>query len=444
MSGMGKTRNRAFLAVAPLLMPAIASAQVLTSLDPAKVCVPGLDGTYRVPAGTVVGAMLKDAKVPLEVEDLGPAPRPLGERVLAAGPCAKTSGCSELQNLFNLAYEIVYKRQDHGFTLVWTGAGPEPKDEAEQLRLLLNPRSEAYELRCASAPPTQPANTSASSPARSGESRWKDFVVGADIDQAEKSFKQRKPATFSIKSDQVKASSNYSFSGAIVWKDILGRSPSDSAEDIRAGWFRPLVSPFVSLERESNKDPAKAVDDLAFGARIEGRLTRAVPFYLTGSWVTDISRFDSSMTKIEFRVRPPLDALPAYGRYLHGVREDRFTVLPVWRAYVVADYANVADPGRKASLLDVPQYERVGFDLDAALRFGRGVDDPSVILSATYKLRDEWRDHRPGDAEWLDIGLDFKPSDASSFSFGVSYEKGRVTDTLEKTDLLKASIGFRR
>lgn len=424
-----------------LAMPGLASAQVLRALDAAKACKQDPDGVYRVPIKVFLARLLKDNPVPLEVADLDAPPRSIAERVVAAGPCAPDAKCTALNGLFSAAQQVLQHREQDGLVLGWSGASStEPADLEKQLGYLFTVKDNPYEIVCRNgAPLDRQIETAKPTP---NSNPWLSFAIAQDIDAAAKPFKQRSPATLSFKSDDGGDSQSWSLKGAIVWGNILPVNKGTTTQDIRESQFRPTLAPFISVNEQSNKDPAKAVDDLAFGLRLEGRLTRVTPFYLTGSWTTDVERRESSLTKLEFKVRPPLDRLPAYGRYLGGLDGDGFSIQPYWRLFAVADYAEVGDPGDKASLKKTARYQRIGYDIEGALRFGRGTEAPSWTLSAAYKLRDE-TSQGPGDAQLLDLALVLTPSDTSPFSFGLSYERGEIIDTLAPVEQVKASLGFR-
>jgi hypothetical protein len=266
------------------------------------------------------------------------------------------------------------------------------------------------------------------------------LVIAQDVTEAVKTFKQRKPATFSLKSDHVGRSDTYNVQGTVMWQDPFNWV--DFAKSHPAEWWIPELSPYLTVSEKTNKDPAKKVDDFTVGMEFEGRLTRITPLYIDASWITDLGHFSSSQYLLSARVVPPLYFLPAYGSYPTGVRPDKFTVLPVWDFAPVMDYSDVARPGSKTALLNVPQYTRLGFNADGAIRFGFGSDSSSFMLSTDYQYRNELSS-RPADATLWSFGLEYKPSDSSPFSFSVTYEYGKKIDTLALVKEWNASIGFK-
>jgi hypothetical protein len=436
-----------FAGACAALIPGVACADILGTLNAEKLCAPGADGVERIDKRVMLAEVLKAHPLPKDLSDFEPGgPRKsLAQTVLDAGPCADR--CSPAQTL-NMEVLDALAAKSGKLTLRWVGPGPEPTDLDKQYEGFLDPNG-GYEVRCTAgtawtaverAEAVRQAKVKAERDA--ALSPWLQVSVAADVDAASKDFRQRSPAAFSIKSDQESGSDSYSIKGAIVWGNVLAGEKYDKLSmqerlDKNGGLS---LSPFIALNRQTSDDPKKAVDDLTFGVKLEGRLTRTIPYYLTGSWVTDSADRESSMTRLEAKVPFTVGS----GGYLNGaVTPHRYTILALVRGNVVLDYADVGDPGDKAGLLTVEEYQRGGFDLDASLRFGRGEKDPSWLLKVGYQWREDFSDHG-GDAEMLTIGLDLRPSDTSHFSFGVSYEFGETLDTLVDTNLVKATIGYRR
>ena len=186
------------------------------------------------------------------------------------------------------------------------------------------------------------------------------------------------------------------------------------------------------VDYQRNTSSAAPQNDLAFGLRGEWtddshRLSWA------GSYETD-DEFESSLYRAELGWEPPRLALCST---MAGSDPRQYFVC---RGGLWADYASIADPGDKTSLLGVEDYLRVGGW--ANILFGRRFQTGAFEAEAGYELMEPITGDY-GDAARGFASLRYIPGDTSNFSFSVTYEAGEDITSLVRSELIKIELGVR-
>lgn len=250
---------------------------------------------------------------------------------------------------------------------------------------------------------------------------------------------------FAYSQDEVADEDAYSIYGTAGWTfgEIRHQwPPSKDAFPYLALSATPVA--FVQYEREGGDSVAadKEVNNLNFGLEVGGfiELGRAgrtdVHAYTVSLRAMSDDRFDSEAWAVNASFTPDI-RLP--GHHLPLLSKDRRLSFR-WQLSAVADHASVSDPGRKAALQTAPEYSRLGYDVDAALRYTLA-GGASVALTSDYRLRDEFS-RGEMDAQLFTAGLLFEPN--RNWAFGLIYQRGENLDSLEFSETWKLTIGVRR
>jgi len=382
--------------------------------------------------------IFKDKKIPIDILDY--------KKLAAAATFCASKECTALNSLYEDVRRSLNMRDEFAIKLVWRGAAPEP-DLDGQVRSFIDIDDNDYALMC----DPSVVHVAQEKPGEAGEdgapkSVFDDIRVAQDIDEANKGdIKKSKPATFSLKSDHIGHSDVYNIVGTIMWDDPLNLA-AVAAKNTDDPWI-PTASPYLSLVEKTNKDPTKKIDDFTVGISYKATVIAASSLYVDASWITDVGHWSSSQYLLSGRFVPsrgliPLPAYKRYEGYVPAGDSDTLQVNPLWGFAATVDYSDVAHSGSKASLLTVPQYARVGFNADGAVRIGYGGSTSSFVLTTDYKYRDELSS-RPADATLWTSGLTFQPSDSSPYSFSLTYQYGKKIDTLAPIKEWDFTIGFK-
>ncbi|MDZ4690186.1 hypothetical protein [Terricaulis sp.] len=302
----------------------------------------------------------------------------------------------------------------------------------EQVRNLLNADGSPLQVECLRAQ----ADNNQTTPLPLWRRALANLVIGQTSEDAARPFKKREFALFSIEDDRAAERETISIDLFIGLKDQIQFS---------AGRMEGELVPFLSVQRTSIDQSAPAEgerNDVTFGLtsplyffRSGGGLAHTLN--VTAEWETD-SDFDSSMTALRLAWTP-------------FVRNTCLDWLHVWQSEsslncgfaVVADYADVADPGEKIDLADVDQYGRVGLDL--SFTWDQELTGESVLqFGAGYSFRSSFTDDDDGEADLITASLIFLPSDDSHFSFGIEYRHGEDLSSLDEQQTTMIRFGYRQ
>tara|TARA_R110002167_G_scaffold26292_2_gene90621 strand:+ start:757 stop:1968 length:1212 start_codon:yes stop_codon:yes gene_type:complete len=189
--------------------------------------------------------------------------------------------------------------------------------------------------------------------------------------------------------------------------------------------------PHVSYQRRTN--PAGPLNDLTFGVTGFWRGERDEVRW-TGSFETD-DKLESSMFRAEVEWQ-----LPRF-RFCDDQFRDRPPRYMTCTLSARADYADIADPGEKAKLLTLGEYLRVGGAADLA--YGWAMNNGMWLEFSVGLDLMEALDGDDGDARIARLELKVLPSQSSNFTLGLTYEDGQDITSLDSTQMLKATLGFR-
>lgn len=204
-------------------------------------------------------------------------------------------------------------------------------------------------------------------------------------------------------------------------------------------WNDSLLTLYSSLNYAERFDPTKETDNFAFGfiaAPQLGLNNTNSPIAnprLDARWITDIEERDSAQWKVDIAAK--VFALDTPDAWVAGS--------PIlWTTEAVLDYSHVIFPGDKASLADVGEAFRVGYNIEWALRdtlFEAGNFAPT--LSGAYKLRDTLG-RGPGNADLvtIDLGLLTLDDKAGGLGLAIGYERGENINSLEEIEALKLKL----
>lgn len=406
-------------------------------------CPPAGAAEPVLPRATVVDALLTRYPLRLSAADLT---RPMDvPAAIAASECSgECKGNALALDLLNGAVEdMVNERENDRFRLVWVSNAPEPEGHPEQVAAFYDMRrSDGYRIYCKT--PGRAVDPNAPPPT---PPRWQ-VSVGATLADLAKSFDQRETASVSLRVDEQADTEVGTVRGVIgaTW------SPPDSVS--ANGVVRFGGGPYLGYERVTHPSPDKAVNNLELGFRGQwlfypGAVDPDAPYpswlTLSSSWLTD-DQGDSSAWRVEAAYRPGLSGplfRSGYGFERALLDEPRYFVTARWDLNLIADYAEVIDPGEKAALLNRPDYLRWGYDLSGELRLRWRERDPTIGLSALYQFRDDL-DRSGGNADRVTARLKYYPSKESNWTFGLEYDRGENIQSLEPLENWLMTLGYRR
>jgi hypothetical protein len=249
---------------------------------------------------------------------------------------------------------------------------------------------------------------------------------------------------FAYSQDDVADADAYSIYATAGWTfgEVRRQWPPNDASSYLAISATPVG--FVQYEREGGDGVTadKEVNNLNFGLEAGGFIELGRPgrtdihAYTLSLRAMSDDRLDSEAWSVNASFTPDI-RLP--GNHLPLLSKDRRLNFR-WQLSAVADHASVSDPGRKVALQTAPEYTRIGYDFDAALRYALG-GGASIALTSDYRLRDEVS-RGDMDAQLFTAGLRFEPS--PNWAFGLTYERGENLDSLEFSETWKLTIGVRR
>lgn len=361
----------------------------------------------------------------------------LGNRALSASQRCAAGECgledARLSKLFSDIQVFVQTAQYREGVFRRTGPGHSAEQLSARAVEVLNDRAVWYEIECL-APAPEPGEGGGG------------FIIGrSSEDLSRPKLGDREFATISITEDRSAESETAAVEFFVglplrnAWLD--GRRIGGTGE------LESAITPYFAVHKTDIEQDAPAegeVDDVTFGVAsvnylfADGDLTDAITLSL--EWETDVS-FDSSMTTARIKWEPLIGRMETC-----LIPAERFrpqTRGPPIRcsASLVADYADVGDPGEKISLQDVDQYTRVGLDFEFDYDF-RLTNGNVINLGLGYSIR-EPVDGDDGDADMISAELLFLPSPDSHFSFGIEYRHGEDLSSLEEQETTLVRVGFR-
>lgn len=249
------------------------------------------------------------------------------------------------------------------------------------------------------------------------------LVLGKSEDDAGKEFSKRGFATVGMSADWEEDKSTWDVDAFIGWDKPFQLSPSAD------------LMPFVAWQYHTGKK----IDDLTLGGALiwlEGNLGEDKSVIrIKPAWETD-HHFRSSLWRLDATWTPPV--FGACERTSNpGVSYANCEIT------LVADYAEVANPGRKAALATVANYARVGVDM--AVTYAHAVTDDLGYISASAGLSiRQAPDDKKTDAELFTASLGFLPSKKGAWKISLDYSRGRDLTELTKQDKIVLSVGVRQ
>jgi len=291
---------------------------------------------------------------------------------------------------------------------------------ADRERLFLNRSNGWFVVQCRPADTTT-ANTGGSGGNSNGLAQWFDGVIIAQtIKDADVGLGDREFAEFSYTDDRENDDEIISANLFIGFPEIVGDR------------FRP----FVRYQRVTSD--SKPINNLNFG--LSGHWTshrNSNAYYLTAEFQTD-DEIDSEVNHLEFQWLP----IWLRARCPRLSSEELGLVVTCPIAFTL-DSTQVNDPGEKTALQTADSYDRYGFD--AGLNFVRELDDGGEFsFKLSYNLREPFDTDGPGDVGLGAASLSYQPTEDSNFNIGLEYENGENLDSLERTEAIKLTFGFRR
>lgn len=320
-----------------------------------------------------------------------------------------------------------------------------PETRLDRVADFLMQRSDRWlEISCAPPAPVTPPVSPAGPTEAPPQSVWSTIQIGRDLTGAKAAqLKNRSFALFSAKWDEASDQNSFSIEGVALYPALLKHSPVSR----QGGALDFEFGPYVGFKRLQAGDPDKEINDLTFGGltslQLDGSdgaiLPQAHYLHLGAEWISDDS-FESSMYRAELIYRPSWA-----GRLGDDAEIDCGPARCMWRAAVIADFADVKDATGKPALSDVNQFGRIGGDLSARLAFGPETAKSNwrIELESSYQFRDTFTDDE-GDAGLFKMRLAFVPSENSLFSFGLDYVQGEDLTSLVEQEYWALSIGVRK
>lgn len=389
----------------------------------------------------VVDALLNRYPLRVSAANLSGPPQDI-PTAIADSTCSDCTGnAAALRNLHGAVDDMLFHRRGRRFELVWVSSQPEPTTTRDRVAAFYDlDRADGYRVRCLS--PGQARDPNAPPPARP---EWR-IDVGATQADLLKSLEDRETASVSLRVDQQADTEIGTVRGVVAatWSPPGG--PDQTV------WFRG--GPYLGYERVTHPSPDKAINNLEVGVRgswlFYPGATDADAAY--GSWLTLSSALltddqgDSSAWRVEAAFRPGFgDAIfrSGYGFDRTVVDEASYWVTARWDLNLIADYAEVTDPGEKQALLTRPDFLRWGYDLSGELRLRWRERAPTVGLSAIYQYRDDLND-AGGNADRITARLKYYPSKESRWAFGIEYDRGENVLSLEPMENWLMTLGYRQ
>jgi hypothetical protein len=393
-----------------------------------------IEGVSQIDRRKAIGSLLKEYPVSLDASAFDPATEKWADRIAKAecpdGLC-KTAG--PLAKLRFAANDIFEARETALFKLEWVGEGPEPVDERARTSAFYDLGRKSYRLVC-KVPEPKPEEKKPSA-------FWTDLAIASSTAETEKGFAKRDPSKVSYRADRQAGADSATVKVAVVtgpivhWKMKVDQ-PLDGS-----------VRLFTAYDRLTNNDPAKVVNNLDFGAKAAFVLDGGDGPFMFGveaAWQTD-DDFKSSLERSELFVRPGLKGLnkTGYGHDAFLTKGSGYTLRFSWDLRLLVDHVEVKDPGDKPGLLTKKSFTRGGYDLDAGFRLRKRASDPMYALTFAYKFRDDWSG-RPANADRFNGKLQYSPTDASHFVFGLEYDRGEDLTAFSSVETWLLTFGYRR
>ncbi|MGA9657624.1 MAG: hypothetical protein WBQ60_00785 [Asticcacaulis sp.] len=409
-------------------------------------CGPIADSSppYDMPREVMLKALLDQHPLRVDISAFSGNQMPLSERIAGAcddAPCV--AGHSETGDLNLAVSAMLDARQDDHFHLIWQGASPEPATRKAQIAAFFDMSQPGYGVQCLmeAPPPSPPPAQIAEAPEPDSGGLLSRLRIASTVNETEKAdYKSRDPARFSYVDNASDSSPVASVKLAVVAPPVLAwghtDDPTRSFGDIR---------PFVTYERTSQADKYNEINNVDLGVRSHFLFARddgaeAYVGGLTAAYETDDS-LKSSLLRFEASVRPPLKA---WMRRMTGHDpSEACRWCQTSDLAFVADYVNVSDPGFKQALYDLPQYGRVGFDANWALRLNRGEDKSSFGVNFNYSLRQDLQGS-DASARRFTTRAAYYPTPQSHYVFGLEYDQGRDLTSLVDIDRWMVTWGYRQ
>lgn len=411
---------------------------------------------YVMSQRDLVAALLAEYPLVVDVEALSGTVPKLPEAIanIACSEC-KPGHQASLLALREAARDLLSNRQSRKFTLRLVSGRQEPGpipgttdvSNAQIIALYDLSQPATYEVLCVgyTAPPeSPPVPTPVPFDGQLRKGYLQSIKIASTLAETEKPFDKREAASVSLRADREAGTEVGTVKGIILFPPLFN-TPQDGTNYA----FYSLQG-FLGYERLTAEDPAKEVNNVDVGLRslwLFNRASEAItPVSLDVYWQTD-DQTDSSLLRVETGVRPWLGRAIAetgygYNKPISPVEGDYFWTFN-WDVRLIADYADVGDPGQKAALLKHNNYGRLGYDLTGAWVYARREKDASYGLSFQYQFRDDWMD-TGANADLFSAKLKFYPSKTSNFVFGIEYNRGENLSSLEPLENWLLTFGYRQ
>lgn len=325
------------------------------------------------------------------------------------------------------------------------------RDEARSVLTAILAESFRFRFRCAPVVPIVP-DTGRGNDA-DDEQTGPQFVLTKDAEDLALPFGDRPYGEISYTDDAAAGTTSWGlqFTAGLAFGPTETRHYRD-ASHVAYDRSSHEFTAFVEVDRIATR-PTGAIDvnDIALGFALSGteRIGAVSHYYaLSAKFLTD-DRFDSEEYVASLVVHPGLPCPRnedggGVGSFLlcsYLTREPLGDtgLYFSWRGALVADLLLVSDPGHKGSLIDKPEFVRVGWGLNSELVFipsEKAVFSLEASYDARYGVTNDG-----GDADLLAVSLNYFIGEHAKLS--LSYQKGEDLDSLEPIDVAKVVVGLK-
>jgi hypothetical protein len=296
----------------------------------------------------------------------------------------------------------------HGYVVQIDRAAPESNDTRAQL--FLSGQAPWLTVSC-------PQANHKPWLSRTIDSLSENLIVAETMEEAAKDG-DRKPATLAWTRDRDGNSDSADV-------DIFIGFPAWDVGALEQG-----IRPFVAMQKDTSK--AEEVNDLTAGIMTMWNASWPLsPTFTAALSAESDDEFDAEVWRGDLFAHLDVDC-GFLGRGNWGV---------MCYPRLVADHANINDPGEKEKLAKLSSYTRLGAGLDIAWWYHLS-EDLRLNLDAGYTFRNDV-DGSDADAERTTFGISFSPRGADWFSFGAEWAQGEDLTSLESVDEIAVKIGFK-
>lgn len=195
------------------------------------------------------------------------------------------------------------------------------------------------------------------------------------------------------------------------------------------------ASLYTSIDYAERLDPRKETDDLRFGVYQILDVGLLGFANLDASWITDSEQRESAQWFVSGRLR-----LPGLDRFGSAERAGPLQ----WTVAAVADYNHVIEAGDKASLENIGEVSRIGYDID--WKFVESLVNISgwkPTLSGSYQYRDTIGEGA-GNADLWKASLGILNLDENQASISFDYKRGETITSLQNVEDYQLTLKIKR